>query len=93
MQGEQKRISISLKQQSNRWNEEYLKVEQAFKDRERKIEQRIKERDRIRDGKLGQRYLIRKKDDLGVSKIQKKYEEIRGKMMARFKDSEMKNFD
>ena len=73
MQEEQKRISISLKKQNNRWNEEYLKVEQAFKDREKMIEERIKEKERNREGKVAQRFLIRNKEETGTRKIEKKF--------------------
>ena len=68
-------------------------MEQAFKDREKKIELRIKEKERSRENKIGQRYMIRNKEELGAGKMKDKFEDIRGKMMGRLKGSEIKIID
>jgi hypothetical protein len=101
---EQKRISISLKNQTTRWNQEYSKIELAFNQREKNIEDRIRNKEKtfqnFREGferrncESAAKALVRKKEhDAQVCKMQRDYEHIRLKMITRAREKDLKSKD
>ena len=100
MENEQRRINLSLRSQKNRWGQEISKISQVQAEREKQLEEKSNRKEKIakmikQNFKLEVQETIsrnsirkRREHEMNISKLQRQYEQIRSKMIAKVKESE-----